>query len=337
MPLLVIVRPFVHLPDQQTALRHVAVVVRAGGLAILQQEILLPGQRNLVDLAALDHVLDAQIAHALRDLHHLHPSQLRQRPGAKGVRAVFHPPAQGPQPHQSPFADPGAVLLRLQFAVGAHRTLVEQIRQSQHMPELVAHGRRGDAEYVSALRGAPKAGKAAADADKSSINRRIVADVVGVQSQRSQAGRRAHEKVPGHGEQVDEDDIDVAVVVPRIGHAIRSIVVEPAHVDIGVGLLQDLQIEPPELTQRARRLRQVGVGGPLRAVAPGQNLPVHAQLPPGHLVVKVSEASRSAAIEQIRRPGGRLIDALRFPLKLGEDHQRAQAARSLHRQLGRGE
>ena len=194
------------------------------------------------------------------------------------------------------------------------------------MSEFVAHGRRRDAEYVAALGGSAETGETAANAHETPIRRRIIADEIGIQTERCQTGRRADQKVPGDREQIDEDDVDVPVIIPRIGRAVRTVVVEQPHINIEIGLFQDFQIELAEPAQRARQVGQVGGSGLARTVAFGQHLSVHPQQAAGHLVIEVGEAAGTVPIEQVRRPGWGLVDARGFSLELGEDHQRAQAA-----------
>ena len=334
--LLVIVGALVHVPDQQAPGRDIAIVVTSPWLAVLQEEILVRAQRYLVDLAPAVDVLDDHIPQAPGYLHqvlvaHPDPSQLGQGPGAERVGPVFDTPAQGPQPHQAPLADAGAVLLRVQLAARAQRTLVKEVRQAEHVPEFVAHGPGRDREHVTPLGRAAEPGELAADADAPPVGRRIVAQIIRVQPQRGQAGGRADEEPRGHGEQVDEDNVHVPVVIPRIGHSVRPVVVEKSHVHILVGLLQDLEIELIEAADRARSFRHVRGRRLPGAVPPWQHLTLDLQLAPGHLVVEVGETARPGRIEQILGPRGCLIDPGRLVLELGEDDQGAQATRGLDR------
>ena len=262
VPFLIVVRPFVHVPQQQSPRGDFAVVVAAVGLAVLYQEILVARYRHPEDSAAGVDLFELDAGHALLDddeslVVRSEPSELGQRPGAERVGAVLDAPSQGPQTHQAPFADAGAVDRRIQLAARRDRRLVEQIRQSEDVSELVRHRRRGDREGVPALGRAAGAGMPAADADDATPCRRVVGEEVALQPQRAEPGRRAHEEIARHRQQVDEDDVDVPVVVTRVRHAVWTVVVELAHVDVGVGLLEDLQVEDGEVPFDATLIRHV--------------------------------------------------------------------------------
>ena len=262
VPFLIVVRPFVHVPQQQSLRRDFAVVVTAVGLAIFYEEILVARYRHLEDAAAGVDLLELDAGHALLDddetlIVWSEPSQLGQRPGTERVGSVLDPPSQSSQSHQAPFADAGAVDRRIQLAARRDRRLVEQVGQSEDVSELVGHRRRGDREGVPALGRAAGAGVAAADADDATSRRRVVGEEVALQSQRAEPGRRAHEEIARHRQQVDEDDVDVPVVVTRVRHPVRTVVVELAHVDVDVGLLEDLQVEDGEVTLDAALIRHV--------------------------------------------------------------------------------
>ena len=324
--LLVVVRPLVDVPDQQPARGYVAVVEAAGVLAVLDQEVLLLGNRYAVHRPAAVDLLHLEAAQRLGHLDEVpvlpaEPAQLRQRPGAEGVGAVLDAPSEGAQPHQPPLADPGAVEAPVDLPAEKHRRLVEQVGKPEHMGELVAHGRRGHGEDVAPLGGPPEAGETAAHADVSPAGGRVVADEVGVEPEGCEPGRGAQQEVHRHREQVDEDDVDVSVVVPGIRHPVGAVVVEAAHVDVGVGLGQDLEIEARVVAGGPTLLGQIGGRGLQRAVALRQDLPPYQELASRHLVVEVGEAARQAGVEEVVGPGGLGVGAVGFTPELGEDHQ----------------
>ena len=104
----------------------------------------------------------------------------------------------------------------------------------------------------------------------------VIRQEVRIQAKAGQTCSTADEKVARHGEQIDENDIDIAIVVSRIRHTVGAIVVEPPHVDIGVGLLENFAIEPGELSQCTGCSGQVGRRRQARGVTLRQDLATHA-------------------------------------------------------------
>ena len=126
------------------------------------------------------------------------------------------------------------------------------------MPELVAHRPRGDRKHVPALGCATESGVAAADSNLASPGSRIIADEVGLQPERAEAGGPTYEKVPRYGQQINENDIDIAVVVTGVGLPVRPVVIEETHVHIAISLLQNLEIEGGEFSRCAGLVGNVG-------------------------------------------------------------------------------
>ena len=332
--LLVVVRPLVDVPDQQPARGYVAVVEAAGVLAVLDQEVLLLGDRDPVHGPAAVDLLHLETAQRFGDFEEVpvllaEPAQLRQRPGAEHSRAiiVFVIPPEGAEPHQPPPADPRAIEPPVDLPAEKHRRLIEQVGEPEHMGEFVRHGCRRLGERPTPLGGAPEAGETAAHADVPPAGGRVVADEVGVEPEGGQPGRRPQQEVHRHGEQVDEDDVDVAVVVPGIRYPVGAVVVEAAHVDVGVGLGQDLEVEARVVAGGPSLFGQVGRGLVQGAVTLRQNLPPHPQLAARHLVVEVGEAAGHAGVEKVVGPGGLGVGAVRLAAELGEDHQGVEGPR----------
>ena len=80
MAFLVVVGLFVYVPNEQAVLRDIAVVVRAVGASVLQQEVLVLGQGNFVRLPVAEDLPDLQPLDAPLHFHHLDPTEGGQRP-----------------------------------------------------------------------------------------------------------------------------------------------------------------------------------------------------------------------------------------------------------------
>ena len=321
-----------HMPDQQAFARDVAVVERAPAGALLQQQVLLverdlvhrsDPQGDLEDRTARVHILHH---HSRGILVHLDqtpvvradPAQALKGPGRECRGPVVAGPAVGPPAHQAPPADPGAVV---------HRSLVPQVVEVGQGPpvgEFVRHDAHGLGKGPLLLNGPP--GSPTVDGD----GLPVAADILGLvrvrESQVGDAGGPVQQKPPRHGQHIDKDIVHDAVIVPGVGNAVRTIVVEKAEIDILVHLLEDLQDELPELAQLTIALGQIGRGLVLRNIAPRHHRALDLQLAGGHGVVEVGETAGQVCIEEGGGIARGLLDMGGLILELGEDDQDADAA-----------
>ena len=119
--------------------------------------------------------------------------------------------------------------------------------------------------------------------------------------------------------QVDKDDIDVPVVVARVGRAVGAVVVKETEIDVGVGYCENLQIEAAKLAQSPWSCGQVGRGGRAGAVAPRQHLAIDVEPSARHLAVEVGKTAGQLIVEKIVCPRrGRVLRP--FVCKLREDN-----------------
>ena len=98
--------------------------------------------------------------------------------------------------------------------------------------------------------------------------------------------------------QVDKDDIDVPIVVARVGHSIGSVVVKETEIDICIRRRKDLQIEASELAQAAWNLGQIGLGTVARAIAPRQHLAIDVKPSVRHLAVEMGKTAGQLIVER---------------------------------------
>ena len=59
--------------------------------------------------------------------------------------------------------------------------------------------------------------------------------------------------------QIDKDDIHIAVVITRIRHSIRTVIVEQPQINVPVSQSKNFTIETPVTAQSPQRLRQIGI------------------------------------------------------------------------------
>ena len=139
----------------------------------------------------------------------------------------------------------------------------------------MTHRRGCNAEGVAALGRAAKAVKPPSHAHVAATGRHIIADVIGVQPQRGQSRGRGNKKPARHRVQVDKDNIDVAIVIARVGNSVRTVVVKFTQIAICICLTQDLEVKLTIPTNASAR-GDIVVGFSKCTVALGKDAALHA-------------------------------------------------------------
>ena len=317
------------MPDEHPAGGQVAVVVAALRAAVLHQQVLAVVHGHLVDPAAAVHVGQGRPVHGAGHLHEAlvvlaQPSELPETPGAERVgTAVAVVPSPEAVGHEPPVADAAGVAVQLRRGIVTPHIPIVEVGQAEEVADLVGDDAGRLAEAAAPLQG-PAAVGVGADADGETAQARVrgtegggkpqAGDAVGVSADESRRGGLHHEK----------HEVDVAVVVAGVRHPVRTVVVETAEVDVGVGIGggEDLAAE---VAEEARVPGQVVRDGTRGGVDLREGLPLQPELAAGHLVEEVGEAARQAGVEEVGGEGW----SRRRPLlaaEPGEDDQRPQAA-----------
>ena len=302
------------VPDEQPGGGQVAVVVPGRPLAVLQQQVLV------VVLGGAAHIggLEVRVQGDLEDVASLvqgsdrhggvgvdfdpavvvaaDPAHEFAAPGGKRGGSVVAAPALGAVAHQAPPADTRPVVVRRR--VGHQQIgLVVEIGQTEPVAEFVGHHGHGLGE------GAGMQNRAAVGVSVDAHGIAAGGSVAGaefadaVAAQVGDSGGLAHDEVGGHRTHENTHIVDQAVVVARIGHAVRPVVVEPSVVDVGVGFGEDLVDELRVPAPLSAPPGQIGGRRAIGGVITGQHLAVGLQLAEGHGVVEMGEAALVVRVE----------------------------------------